>query len=112
MKTLLVVGALLLLHCVYSTIEFHRFSKELVHPLPLPKDVRLTQIIVQLILAAVLALWASAPEKRSLMKIRADEFYRDTAYDEGQMNTSFRNYYASRASLISKRSLLKVKAPN
>ena len=39
MKVLLFLGFLLLLHAVYSTIEFHKFNKDLTHPMPLPKDV-------------------------------------------------------------------------
>jgi len=40
MKAFLVIGLLLLLHTVYSTIEFHKFNKDLMHPIGLPKDVK------------------------------------------------------------------------
>ena len=39
MKVLLVIGICLLLNSVYSTIEFHKFTKDSLHAIPLPKDV-------------------------------------------------------------------------
>lgn len=40
MKISLVLGICLLLHTVYSTVEFHKFSKDSMHSISLPKDVK------------------------------------------------------------------------
>lgn len=39
MKILGFVGVLMLLHCVYSAIEFHKYSKDSIQAVHLPKDV-------------------------------------------------------------------------
>jgi hypothetical protein len=61
--------------------------------------------------AALITLWGSVPGKDKLMKIKADEFYADLTYDEGSTSQIFRNYYSSRAALISKRACAKIPKP-
>ena len=81
------------------------------HSISLPKDVKANQIIAQLILSALFMLWASAPDSKNLMKIKADEFYHDVPYDQGLSTQIFKNFYSSRAGLITKRATFDLPKP-